>query len=58
MSSEKMFFTLTSLYTVVQIMMHFMPEAIAAIGEMVVAMNRIEVSMIFSILLHSVRSET
>jgi hypothetical protein len=45
MSSEKMFFTLTSLYTVVQIMMHFMPEAIAAIGEMVVAMNRIEVSL-------------
>jgi hypothetical protein len=46
MSSEKIFFTITSLYTVVLIMMHFTPEAIAAIGEMFVSTNRIEVRFV------------
>jgi hypothetical protein len=46
MSSEKIFFTITSLYTVVLIMMHFTPEAIAAIGEMFVSTNRIEVQFV------------
>jgi len=43
MTSETVFFTMTSLFVVVQIVLHFMPEAFAGIGETIVAINRIQV---------------
>ncbi len=43
MSSEKVFFTMVSLNTVVQITLHFMPAAAAGLGEVIVTVNRIEV---------------